>query len=506
MNLKRANFINSPAGILGIALCLIGITLGVWYTWSWFNWEKPIRVGLLHSLTGPMAISEKSMVDAEILALEQINAQGGLLGRQLEWVVADGKSDWPTFAREAEKLIKNADVEIIIGCWTSASRKMVREVVEANNHLLIYPMAFEGLEESENIIYTGSAPNQQIIPAVTWAKNDLKAKRFYLVGSDYIWPHSVNEIIKDVLKVIGAEVAGESYLFFGTNQVDHVVQDIVETKPDVIISTVVGDSNKSFYQELYRAGIRSNQTPVISFSVAEDELNTLLKEISPEAIVGHYSAWNYFQSIERPENTRFINQFRAKYGNERSINDTMTASYNSVLLWAQAVREAESTEIEAVVNAMSHQSLDAPEGIVTIDAENNYTWRPVYIARAQNDGQFQIAWSTEVAIRPEPYPATRPRKAWEMYLQNLYRSWDNSWANPRDVSLEWKKQKQAKSDTKDSESNSGNIRSDKIDSPPAPSDSQPDQSDQTKNTAVTANQSEKPGRGKAVKNKANTNR
>lgn len=419
---------------LAVACLVVSSAIAARYAWKWATATKPIRVGLLHSLNGPMAISEKSMVDAEILAIEQLNAQGGLLNRQIEYVVADGNSDWPTFGREAERLIRDEKVDVIIGCWTSASRKMVMPVVEANNHMLIYPMAYEGLEQSPNIIYTGSAPNQQIIPSISWAMRFLKARRFYLVGSDYIWPHCVNEIAKDALKSVGAEVAGENYLFFGTKKVDHVIQEIVASKPDVIISTVVGDTNKPFYEGLARAGIKASQTPVISFSIAEDELRTLLKEMSADDLVGHYSAWNYFQSIDRPENKAFVDAFRAKYGQDRTTNDVITASYNSVFLWAQAVKEAETTSVEDVKNAMSHQSLDAPEGIVTIDAKTNHTWRPVYIAKAGSDGQFTIEWTSDTSIRPVPFPLSRSRENWDDLLISLYRKWGQSWANPVDDS------------------------------------------------------------------------
>ena len=394
---------------------------------------KPIRVGLLHSLNGPMAISEKSMVDAEILAIEEINNSGGLLGRPIEYFVADGNSDWPTFAREAERLIKTEMVDVIIGCWTSASRKTVRPVIESNQHLLVYPMAYEGLEQSPNIIYTGSAPNQQITPAITWAHRELGARRFYLVGSDYIWPHSVNAISTEIIESLGGTLAGESYLFFGTKDVDHVINDILEKKPDVIISTVVGDTNAAFYDKLYRAGIRSNKTPVISFSIGETELSAILREISAESIVGHYSACNYFQSIDRDMNRKFVAAFRAKYGQERSLNDTVCASYNSVYFWAQAVREAETTDINAVRNTIRHQSLDAPEGIVTIDFDTNHTWRPSYIAQARSDGQFDIRWTSQTPVRPTPYPLTRTKAEWDQFLDDLFQKWDRTWANPRDT-------------------------------------------------------------------------
>src|SRR4051794_32678421 len=215
----------------------------------------PIRVGILHSKTGPMAISEQSMIDAEVLALDEINREGGLLGRRVDWVVADGRSDWPTFAREAERLIDQEKVSVVFGCWTSASRKSVKPVFEQRSHLLIYPMAYEGLEQSPSIVYTGAAPNQQVVPAVNWCRETLKARKFFLVGSDYVWPHCVNEIVKDQLKALGAEFAGESYLLFGSSDVEAAVLAIEKANPDVIISTVVGDSNAPFYQRLQAAGI-----------------------------------------------------------------------------------------------------------------------------------------------------------------------------------------------------------------------------------------------------------
>ena len=422
-----------------VCVLILLITAGWWFR-SWLNYQKPIRVGLLHSLTGPMAISEKSMVDAEVMALEELNESGGLLNRKVEWVIADGKSDWPTFAKEADRLIRQEKVDVIIGCWTSASRKTVLPVIESNNHLLIYPMAYEGLEASPNIIYTGSAPNQQIIPAVVWAMRELKAKRYYLVGSDYIWPHCVNEFTKDTINSIGGELAGENYLFFGTDQVDSVVKDIILAKPDVIISSVVGDTNKAFYRALDAAGISSDKIPVISFAIAEDELSSMLKEVPSKALVGHYSAWNYFQSIDRQENRNFVARLQKRYGKERSANDVMAASYNSVFFWAQAVKEAETTRISDVTHAMSHQSLDAPEGIVSIDAENHHTWRPVYIGKVRSDAQFEIVWTSESSIRPEPYPLTRSHSEWNLLLTKLYGEWGNSWSNPKDNRTVYKTQ------------------------------------------------------------------
>jgi len=387
---------------------------------------KPIVVGILHSMTGPMEISEKSMVDAEVLALKEINADGGLLGRRVDWVIADGASDWPTYAKMAKKLIQEDHVSVIFGCWTSASRKNVKPVVEENNHLLVYPMAYEGLEESPNIIYTGAAPNQQIIPTVKWSYDTLNARKFFLVGSDYVWPHSVNAIVKDQLRALGAEMVGEEYIFFGSDDVDEAVSKIKQANPDVILSSVVGDTNLPFYEHLRQAGIRPDRTPVISFSIAEDEL----RKMKVEDMVGNYSAWNYFQSIDRKENREFVKRFQAAYGKDRVTSDVITAAYNSVLLWAQAVREAGSFEIQTVRRFMRRQSLNAPEGVVSVDPDSQHTWRPVYIAKVGNDGQFDIVWTSQKPVRPIPYPISRSKSEWDLFLNKMYTDW-GGWANPR---------------------------------------------------------------------------
>jgi urea transport system substrate-binding protein len=388
--------------------------------------EPPIRVGILHSRTGPMEISEKSMIDAEIMALKEINAAGGLLGgRLVEWAIADGRSDWPTFAREAERLIDQEKVNVIFGCWTSASRKSVMPVVEQKKHLLIYPMAYEGLEQSPNIIYTGAAPNQQVIPAVSWCFETLKARKFFLIGSDYVWPHCVNEIIKDQLMALGAECVGESYILFGSTAVEDAVAAIGKAAPDVIISTVVGDSNEPFYRHLQAAGIRPERIPVVSFSIAEDEL----RKLPLQTMVGDYAAWDYFQSIDRPENRAFVQRFKTLYGADRVTSDVIEAAYNSVHLWAQAVAEAETDHVADVIKAIRRQSLNAPEGIVSVDDETQHTWRPVSIGKIRGDGQFDLVWSSDKPIRPIPYPPSRTHAEWESFLEGLYRSW-GGWANP----------------------------------------------------------------------------
>jgi urea transport system substrate-binding protein len=286
-------------------------------------------------------------------------------------------------------------------------------------------MAYEGLEQSPHIVYTGAAPNQQVIPAVSWCFETLKARRFFLVGSDYVWPHCVNEIIKDQLAALGAECAGESYVTFGSGDVGQALEAIVKAKPDVIISTVVGDSNEPFYRRLKGAGLLPDRIPVLSFSIAEDEL----RKLPVREMVGDYAAWDYFQSIDRPENLEFVRKFKALYGAQRVTSDVIEAAYYSVRLWAQAVAEAESAVVADVLKAIRHQSLNAPEGIVSVDDETQHTWRPVYVGRIRADGQFDLVWSSEKAVRPIPYPSSRSHADWDEFLSGLYRAW-GGWANP----------------------------------------------------------------------------
>jgi len=417
-----------PLGrLVALTAFIIAAGLGAWLiTDRLLIDRRPIVVGILHSQTGPMAVSERSMIDAEVLALEEINASGGLLGRPVRWVIADGASDWPTFAREAERLIADDRASVLFGCWTSASRKSVLPVIEAADHLLVYPMAYEGLETSPQVIYTGAAPNQQITPAVQWCHATLEARRFFLIGSDYIWPHCVNAIISDQLAGLGAEKVGEAYVPFGSTDVARFVEQIRDTRPDVVLCSVVGDSVLAFFNALNAAGIDPEEIPVVTFALAEDEL----RSIDHADLVGHYAAWNYFQAIDREENRQFVTAFKNRYGQDRVTSDVISAAYNSVMLWANAVREIGTTDVLQVRNAIRRQSLNAPEGIIAVDPETQHTWRPVYLARIRSDGQFDIVWSSKVAVRPVPYPITRSRAAWTAFVDDLRQRW-GGWANPQ---------------------------------------------------------------------------
>lgn len=385
--------------------------------------RNELRVGILHSLTGTMAWTEGPVVDATLLAIEEINGRGGVLGRKVLPVVVDGQSEETVFARHAEELIATEDVSTIFGCWTSASRKSVLPIVEKKDHLLVYPTQSEGMEQCPNIFYTGATPNQQIVPAVQWAYGFLRKKHFFLVGWNSVYSRAANAIIRDEVEALGGEIVGEEYLLPDSTEVTRVVRTIAKSKPDVIFNSLVGDTNL-FYTRLLRAvGITPAKVPTVYFSIGEIELLSL----STKETLGDYAAWNYFQSIDRPENRVFVEKFRHRYGRQRVTADPMEAAYLGVHLWAQAVEEAGTANTPAIRQALRKQRFDAPGGHVRIDAENQHTWKTMRLGKIVEGGQFEIVWSSEKAIRPEPYPSSRPASAWDEFLAGLHKEWDGRW-------------------------------------------------------------------------------
>jgi urea transport system substrate-binding protein len=361
---------------------------------------ETIKVGILHSLSGTMAISETSVVEAEELAIEEINANGGVLGKQIEVVKEDGASDWPTFAEKATKLIDQDKVVTVFGCWTSASRKAVLPVFESKNHLLWYPVQYEGQECSKNIFYTGAAPNQQIEPAVDWLLEN-KGKKFFLVGSDYVFPRTANTIIKEQLKAKGGETVGEDYLPLGNTEVTPIITKIKQALPDggVIFNTLNGDSNVAFFKQIQSAGLTADKYPVMSVSIAEEEV----QQIGVDYLKGQYAAWNYFQTVDTPANTKFVEAFKAKYGAERVTNDPMEAAYIMVYLWKQAVEKAGTADdLEKVRTAAVGQEFDAPEGKVKM-FPNHHISKTVRIGEVGDDGLFKIVWSSDGPVDPVPW-------------------------------------------------------------------------------------------------------
>lgn len=359
-----------------------------------------IKVGILHSLSGTMAISEKSLVDATQLAIEEINKKGGVLGKQIEAIVEDGNSDWPTFAEKAKKLIDQDKVVVVFGCWTSASRKAVLPVFESKDHLLFYPVQYEGQECSKNIFYTGAAPNQQIEPSVEWLLKN-KGKEFFLVGSDYVFPRTANTIIKAQLEALGGKVVGEDYLPLGNSEVTPIITKIKQALPNggVIYNSLNGDSNVAFFKQMQGAGLTADKYPSMSVSIAEEEV----KAIGPEFLKGHYAAWNYFMTVDNPVNKKFVEAFKAKYGADRVTNDPMEAGYIAVNIWKQAVEKAGKAEdLEAVRMAALGQTFDAPEGKVTMENSHHLS-KFVRIGEVTPDGQFKVVYETKSAVAPLPW-------------------------------------------------------------------------------------------------------
>lgn len=386
----------------------------------------PLRVGILHSQQGTMAISETAVLKSTLMAIEEINRAGGLLGRKIEPVIADGKSEPAQFAAEAERLITEEKVSVVFGCWTSASRKSVKPVFEKHQHLLFYPVQYEGLEQSPNIIYTGAAPNQQVMPAVSYCLEKL-GRRVFLVGSDYVYPRTANAIIKDQLTALGGEVVGERYLPLGGTRAESIVAEIVATKPDVILNTINGDSNVAFFRALRAAGVTPQTIPTMSFSIGETEL----QHLDTRSMAGDYASWNYFQSLDTPENKRFVEAFRKIAGPNAVTSDPVEAAYFGVHLWAQAVREAGTDDPAAVRRAIRGQGYAAPEGLVYVDGDTQHTWKTVRIGRIREDGQFDIIWASRKPVRPLPFPIFRTRREWENHLSDLNKAWDGLWSNPR---------------------------------------------------------------------------
>jgi urea transport system substrate-binding protein len=360
-----------------------------------------IKVGILHSLSGTMAISEVSVKDAELMAIEEINASGGLLGKKIEPVIEDGASNWTTFAEKAKKLLQKDKVATVFGCWTSASRKAVLPVFEENKGLLWYPVQYEGMEASPNIFYTGAAPNQQIVPAVEWLLQN-KGKKMFLLGSDYVFPRTANKIIKEQLKAMGGELIAEEYTPLGHTDYSTIINKIKASKPDIVFNTLNGDSNVAFFKQLKDAGITAKDLTTCSVSVAEEEV----RGIGADNLKGHLVSWNYYQTTDTPENKEFVKKYKAKYGADRVTDDPIEAAYIAVHLWAQAVTKAGTTDIEKVKEAAKGIEFQAPEGLVKIEGENQHIWKPVRIGEVTEDGLIKEIWSTGKTVRPDPYLKT----------------------------------------------------------------------------------------------------
>lgn len=361
-----------------------------------------VKVGLLHSLTGSMAISEKSVRDAEVLAIKEINAAGGVNGKQIEYVEEDGASEPSTFATKAEKLIDSEGVSTIFGCWTSSSRKAVKPIVEEYGSLLWYPVQYEGMESSLNIVYTGAAPNQQIVPAIDYLL-DQGYKKFFLLGSDYVFPRTANMIINAQLEAKGAEAVGEEYADMDQTDFAAIISKIEAAKPDVIINTLNGTGNVSFFKQMSEKNYTSNDYMTMSFSIAEEEVAT----IGADILKGHMVSWNYYQTTDTEKNKEFVKAYKDAYGENRVTSDPAEAAYDAVYLWKAACEKADSFEPEDVIKAVESGeiSFDAPEGTVTIQGDNHHLVKPVRIGQVGDDGLINEIYATD-PVAPDPYLST----------------------------------------------------------------------------------------------------
>lgn len=362
--------------------------------------DTTVTVGQLHSATGTMAISETGSIQAERLAIEQINAAGGILGRQIKVVQEDGASDWPTFAEKARKLLVGDKVAAVFGCWTSASRKAVLPVFEKENGLLYYPTFYEGLEQSKNVIYTGQEATQQILASLDWIAKTKGAKTFYLIGSDYIWPRTSMKIArKHIENVLKGEVVGEDYYPLGNTQFGSLINKVKLKKPDVVFAAVVGGSNVAFYKQMKAAGVTSAKQTLLTLSVTEDEL----LGIGGENMAGFFASMKYFQSLDNPNNAAFVAAFKARYGKDSVIGDVTQAAYLGPWLWKAAVEKAGSFDVDKVAAASPGIELNtAPEGYVKVH-ENHHLWSKTRIGEVLPNGQFKVVYESEL-IEPNPFP------------------------------------------------------------------------------------------------------
>jgi len=356
-----------------------------------------VKLGFLNSTSGAMAISEQTVRDSLMLAAEEINAGGGIMGKTIKFVEEDGQSEPTVFAEKINKLLTEDKVSAVFGGWTSASRKAMLPVVEGANGLLFYPVQYEGLEASKNIYYTGATTNQQIIPAMDFLKTK-GVKTLFLAGSDYVFPRTANKIIKQYAKTLGIEIVGEEYVPLDSDDWTTQVAKIAAAKPDFVFNTINGSSNVGFIKAYYEAGLGADKSPIISVSIAEEEAPSM-----GENLTGQFAAWNYFQSVDSPENTKFIAAFKKKYGADRPTSDPMEAAYTSLYLYKGMVEKAKSFCVDAVNKSSGGVTFDAPEGTVTVNGENHHIAKTGLIGQINAENQFDIVWKSDGPIEPDPF-------------------------------------------------------------------------------------------------------
>jgi urea transport system substrate-binding protein len=387
--------------------------------------KPPLRLGLLFSKTGRMAVSERPILDGMVLAVHDINRSGGVLGHPVEFLGEDCQSDDDIFAQRAEKLIERDGVTCLFGCWTSASRKSVMKVVEKYDRLLFSPMTYEGLEESRNIIYGGAVPNQQVLPALKWTRGFLNKSRWYLVGIDAIHSRGTHAVIRDHAAAIGAEIVGEDLFSKENTGIGDFLTRVNDTKPDLVVSTIAGDTNAILYRALHLINRGGVNIPILSFCATEAELATL----TPGELEGHLTAQTYFHTIESPVNREFVRRACERFGADYVVSDQMETTYALVQMWAQAVRAAGSEKCQPLRQALKGLDYDAPQGRVTVDPATQHLVQSIRLGRVCKDGRFEEVYASPKRIAPEPFPKTRTREQWEAFTASLFEQWGHRWYN-----------------------------------------------------------------------------
>lgn len=387
--------------------------------------KEPIKVGVIHSLSGTMASSEKPVLDATLFAIEQINASGGLLGRKIEVSVVDGKSSDDGFKEAIELLMKN-NVKTVFGGWTSASRKIMKPILEKHGGLLFYPVQYEGFESSENIIYLGLSPNQQIIPTINYAVENF-GNRVFLVGSDYIFPRIANEFIQSVASSTNLQIVGEEYALLGSDYFDDIAQKIAKERPSFILNTINGDSNIAFFKALQDAKIDLKEIPVFSLSLDESGVKDIADKIGVEPIKNSYSTWGYFDSIESDKNRALKKLFKERFKKDIFITDPMYSAYYGVKLWEKIVNKHQTFDSIKIKSKLAKESISTSTTPIYICEKNNHAWRNVFIAKVDENGDLNVLWDASSNLKPNPFPEYIDSTKILSFIDELYKKWNNKY-------------------------------------------------------------------------------
>ncbi|WP_165073057.1 transporter substrate-binding protein [Paludisphaera rhizosphaerae] len=375
--------------------------------------EAPIVVGLLHSQSGPLAVVEEPMLDAAVLALEEINAQGGLLGRQVKWVIGDGRSDPQTFRSEARRLVDADKVCALFGGLTSACRREMEDAAKSREILVFNAGQYEGCEYARDMVGFGPLPNNQAVPAVSWCMDSLKARKFFLAGIEDVSSYAIHAVVRDQLKALGGSVVGEEFVKVDGKGVTELVAAMKSAGADVVVSSIVGDANRALFQQATAAGLTAEKLPMVCLRVSEDDLQRL----PHDQTAGRYAVWSYFHSAGDEASRRLVDKFKARFGSDRTTSDPSVSMYFAVKMWAQAVAEGESIESTEVRDHLSRQSLETGAGVVAMDIDMIHVWRPIRVGKITLAGRIEQVWAMEQPIRPTPFPVFRTRSIWEAALR-----------------------------------------------------------------------------------------